>query len=204
MMQRSKVCSVVAIWLMAIVTALMGVSCGGGTNTNTPLANNGVTQTPTPDPCASITDTEIVNNIYSELAKVAELRTQLPTIDVTAKTRAVTLFGWVLTDAELKQVVEIAKNSKCVTSVNADSFYVAADVPSNSPLKPAPGGGCAVNYIRCGDICIPSGTGCGLEKAQSTSSSKISTNANMSTNSTSNSRSNSNTAANSNTNSKKY
>lgn len=198
MMRRSNLGSVAALWLLAIVTAIVSVSCTG-TNTNTKDTN---TKSPTPDPCVSITEKEIVDNIYSELAKVPELRTQLGTINVVAKARAVTLWGWVDTDAERTQVIDIAKNSKCVTSVSEDNFYVEANLGANNPLRPIPGGGCVPNYIRCGDICIPVGTGCGLEKQAA--SKETGTNTNASTNSNSTSSSNSNTGANSNTNTKKY
>jgi len=195
MMNRSKSASIAALWLIAIVTALLGLSCGG-TETN---SNNSNIGSPTPDPCTTITDQEIVNNIYAELAKVTELRTQLDTINVVVKARVVSLWGWVLTNDQRTQVIDIVGKSKCVTPpVNADNFYYEGSLGTGNPIKPAPGGGCVPNYMRCGDICIPAGTGCGLEK-QFTSGPSAGTNpnsnvtANMNTNTNSNTKTNSNT-----------
>jgi hypothetical protein len=195
MMNRSKSALLAALWLIAIVTAMVGVSCTG-TNTNT---SNTKSPTPTPDPCSTITDKEIVNNIYSELALVPELRTQLLKINIDVKTRVVTLWGWVLTNEQRTQVIDIAGRSKCVTPpVNADNFYYEGSLGSGNPIKPAPGGGCAPNYMRCGDICIPAGTGCGLEK-QLTSGPAAMTKANANTAASMNTKADTNTKTNSNT-----
>jgi hypothetical protein len=195
MKRRSYSFSIAALWLFAVVIAIAGVSCRG-TSTNTNNANG---PSPTPDPCTSITDKDIVENIYSELAKVTELRTQLGTIDVVANNRAVTLWGWVLTEPQRTQVMDIAQKSPCVTSVNGDNFYYEANLGEKNPLRPIPGGGCAPNYIRCGDICIPSGTGCGLEKNQTSSALTNTANSNAVSNKNSNANTNSNTATKSNT-----
>jgi hypothetical protein len=202
MMNRSKSASLAALWLIAIVTAMVGVSCTS-MSTNTSNANGG---SPTPDPCTTITDKEIMDNIYADLAKDSGLRTQLKSIDVVVKARTVSLWGWVLTDPQRTQVIDIASRSKCVTPpVTADNFYVEGSIGSGNPVRPNPTGGCVPNYMRCGDICVPVGTGCGLEKTlvcgeTAASPTNSNTATNMNTKTMTNANTNSNTGySNSNT-----
>ena len=187
-----------ALCLVAILVALGSISCAGpGSNTQT---NTSATKSPAPDPCSAVTDAQIIDVIYGRIIrKSAELAAQVRQINVTSKDRHVTLIGWVGTEDEKAQVIEIATKTECVIDVNSSNFHGQAD----NPTRPQ-SGTCTGDTVKCGDICIPSPPGgCSLSAltapagatatAQSNSNANTRVNANTNTTTTVNS-SNTNTA----------
>jgi hypothetical protein len=144
-----------------------------------------------------MTDAQIVDAIYGRIVRASpELSAQIRQINVVAAKGVITLTGWVGTEAQKAQVIELATKSECVKSVDSSNFYGQPD----NPTRPSPAGSCSGNTVKCGDICIPSPPGgCSLSAPVApvdSSATPSNADANTRTNTNSNSV---NTASNTNT-----
>lgn len=151
MKHRPFLSSFTAFCFLVILSGLGSLACGGAANNGSGTNGNttGLRPTPTVDACASKTDKEIVIAIYTEIDSDPVLKKQHQKIDVLSTNRAVVLWGWVDDKAQHDKVVNIAKNTACVLSVDAANFY---DNPNN-PTRPSAGGGCNPPLKKCGEIC---------------------------------------------------
>ena len=195
MARRSPFTSLAALCLTAICVGLGSFSCAAP-ETNTQMANTQATRSPAPDPCSSVTDEQIVDAIYGKLVRASpELSAQIRQIDVLSEKAAVTLIGWVGTDAQKAQVIDIATKTNCVKSVDSSNFHGQAD----NPTRPS-AGSCSGNTVKCGDICIPSPPGgCSLTTPVAPVDPNSTTPSNSNANTAANTNSNSNTGVNTNT-----
>ncbi|CAN5364744.1 hypothetical protein BH10ACI3_BH10ACI3_04200 [soil metagenome] len=161
MLERSNRSSLIAFGLLIVISGL-GFACGGAGTNNAPTTNTPTVKassTTTPDPCTGTTDGDIEKVIYNAYANDPLLKTQKGHIDVVSKSREVKLLGWGNDQASYDQAIAIAKGTACVAAVDPTGFRNAPP-PVGSPEYPKPSGGCATDYVRCGDFCIPKNSGC--------------------------------------------
>ena len=109
--------------------------------------------------CDTVTDAQIVADIYARIKADNNLKPQISHINVVSINRAVKLQGWADSKKDFDKVVGFAMTTNCVTLVNVNLFEEAPPSP-NSPLRSA--SGCASGTKPCGDVCIPSGDICGI------------------------------------------
>lgn len=151
MARKTPFTSLVALCLIGLCVGLGSFSCAAP-GSNTQIANTQATRSPAPDPCSSMTDSQMVDAIYGKIVRAApELAAQVRQINVVASKGAITLTGWVGTEDQKTQVIEIATKTDCVKSVDSSNFY---GLPNN-PTRPTSTGSCSGNTVKCGDICIP-------------------------------------------------
>ena len=152
MNNRQSLRSLVALYLIAILSCLGSLSCGGGASNNGSATNTTAVaaKSPTPDPSATKTDKDITTAIYKEIDNDPDLQRQRKQINVISDKHAVTLWGWVENMTQHDKVVEIAKKTACVVSVDDSNFFDKQDNPTRLPP-----GGCRPPFVRCLDICQP-------------------------------------------------
>lgn len=109
--------------------------------------------------CDTVTDAQIVAEVYSRIKADKGLASQVGHINVVSINRAVKLQGWADTLRDYEKVVDIVHETRCVRLVNVNLF---------EPQPPPPGGlmrggaSCSTGLKRCGDICIPDGDVCSI------------------------------------------
>lgn len=135
------------------------------------LASIDASQRPAFAQCETVTDEEIVKQIYSKIAANKSLSAQKEHINVASTNRVVKLTGWTDSKGDYDDLIDIVKSVKCVVMINTQLFDEVPP-PANSPLRPLPEGGCAPGTVSCGDICIPEGDKCGLRTVQIQTQSK--------------------------------
>ena len=196
MARKTPFTSLAALCLTAICVGLGSFSCAAP-ETNTHMANTQATRSPAPGPCDSMNDPQIVDAIYGRIVRASpELAAQIRKINVVSEKAAVTLMGWVATEDQMSQVIDIATKTACVKSVDRSNFYGSED----NPTRPSPTGSCSGNTVKCGDICIPSPPGgCSLSAPIAPVDRNSSTPSNSNANTPANTNSNSNTVVNTNT-----
>lgn len=141
---------------LAVVSLLS--SCGPQPGNNANNTNKAAVASPSPDPCASTSDKQIWQAIYTEIAKDTKLAPQIQHLNILSKQRVVSFTGWADTKAEKDAIVNIAKGTACVLSVVPDGL-ADAKPSGNSPEVPKPGG-CATGYKPCREFCIPEADAC--------------------------------------------
>jgi hypothetical protein len=105
--------------------------------------------------CDSVTDQQIVTEIYSRINADKGLASQVSHINVISIYKVVKLQGWVTSQRDFDKVVEIASSTDCVRMINSIWFRPAA--PDKERI-----GGCSSGMKACGDICIPEGDACNI------------------------------------------
>ncbi len=97
--------------------------------------------------CSQTTDEELVKAIREKLAAIPDFKKQMRHINVSVKTRVVTLEGWISGKGAVAQAAKIASTTKCVRRVI-------------NKLKPNGGGSCGPGQKPCGDTCIDKEAAC--------------------------------------------
>ena len=113
----------------------------------------------------SKTPEQIVESVYEAMANNKDLADQVSHINIQytnydEKVGAIKIQGWVNTEKDYNEVLEIASETSCVNRVNPNEFTF----PAPSQLKQA----CDPPATKaCGDICIPSNDTCNIGKGRS-------------------------------------
>lgn len=131
------------------------------------LASIDASQRPAFAQCETVTDEEIVKEIYSKISTNKSLAPQKEHINVSSTNRVVKLVGWTDAKSDYDSLMKIVSSIKCVVMINTQLFEEVPP-PANSPLRPSDGN-CAPGMKLCGDICIPDGDKCGLGSMESKS-----------------------------------
>lgn len=113
--------------------------------------------------CDTVTDQQMVKDIYARVNANRSLATQISHFNVTVLYQVVKLQGWTDTQKDFDKLVEIASATACARIINKNLLL---------PTPPAQGdalrssGGCASGTKACGDICIPEGDACNTTTAK--------------------------------------
>ena len=124
------------------------------------FASFDASQRPVFGQCETVTDEEIVKQIYDKIAANKSLAAQKERINVASINRVVKLAGWTNTKGDYEDLIDIVKSIRCVVMINTQ-YFEEVPPPANSPLRQSDGG-CGPGFKPCGDICIPEGDKCGL------------------------------------------
>lgn len=109
--------------------------------------------------CDTVTDEQLVADIYAKIKADKGLASQISHINVAAINRAVKLQGWANSKNDYDKVVQIVTDTNCVRVINVNLFEEAPP-PTGSSLRST--GGCAPGTKPCGDVCIPEGDSCNI------------------------------------------
>lgn len=117
--------------------------------------------------CANLTDAQVVADVYAKIAEDKGLASQVSHINVVplVALSTVKLHGWTNNQSDYDKVRNIATSSNCF-KVNVNDFEPAPP-PEGDRMRAAPGGGCALGYKQCGDLCIPEGDACNIGGSRS-------------------------------------
>lgn len=111
--------------------------------------------------CESVTDAQLVEEIYTKFKAHGDLAKQLSHINVISINRVIKLQGWTDSKGDYKDAFNIVASTKCVVMINVQLFRDSPPAEGDS-LKPG-AGGCHTGTKPCGDICIPEGDTCNIE-----------------------------------------
>jgi len=109
--------------------------------------------------CDSVTDAQMVSDIYGRIKADKVLAPQVSHINVTVTNGVIKLQGWADTKKDFDKVISFASNETCARMINQNSFYDAPPAEGDS-LRAS--GGCTSGTKACGDVCIPSGDTCNI------------------------------------------
>lgn len=102
-------------------------------------------------PCAATTDAQLVSTIQEKIKADHRFDDQWPHINVSVRKRIVTLRGWVKGSEQYRDLIRLARTTRCVRRV--DSSHLRS-FRSNA--------GCMPGQKQCGDICIDRTETCNL------------------------------------------
>lgn len=139
MIKASTIPSWISLYFLGVIVLL------------TATASDGVAQN-----CETMTDTQIVAEVYSRIKADSKLAPQVPHINVVSINAAVKLQGWVNNQKDFDKVVDIVVAVRCVRVINVNLFE------PNPPENLDRTGGCTSGTKACGDICIPVGDVCAI------------------------------------------
>ena len=108
--------------------------------------------------CETVTDAQIVADIYAKIKADKILAPQIKHINVVSVSKVVKFVGWADSLKDHDKVRGFA-NTECVRMVNINDFAEMAP-PADSSLRSS--NGCTSGTKPCGDICIPDGDSCNL------------------------------------------
>lgn len=111
--------------------------------------------------CESVTDAQLVEEIYTKFKAHGDLAKQLSHINVISINRVIKLQGWTDSKGDYKDAFNIVASTKCVVMINVQLFRDSPPAEGDS-LKPG-AAGCHTGTKPCGDICIPEGDTCNIE-----------------------------------------
>lgn len=110
--------------------------------------------------CESVTDAQLVEEIYAKFKAHGDLAGQLSHINVISINRVIKLQGWTDSKGDYKDAFNIVVSTKCVVMINVQLFRDSPPAEGDSLKSGA--GGCQAGTKPCGDICIPEGDTCNI------------------------------------------
>lgn len=128
------------------------------------LATVDAAQRPVSAQCETVTDEQLVQEVYTRLKAEKSIAPQLSHINVISVNRVVKLQGWTDDKSDHQLVLRIVAGIKCVVMINTQLFEEAPPAES-SPLRPD-GGSCGPGTKPCGDVCIPEADSCNISPGQ--------------------------------------
>ena len=99
--------------------------------------------------CTKTTDADLVKSVSKKI--YGKYKKQKQRINVHVENGEVTIEGWVVAEADIAKITEIAQKIKCVKKVTNN-------------LVVGKTGGCGAGQKQCGEICIPNNQTCNISK----------------------------------------
>lgn len=127
------------------------------------LMLNANLQTVSAQSCDTVTDQQMVKDIYARIIANKSLEPQISHINVTVLYKVVKLQGWTNTQKDFDKVVDIASTTNCARIINKN-LLLPTPPPDGDAVRSS--GGCASGTRPCGDICIPEGDSCNSTTAK--------------------------------------
>ncbi len=109
--------------------------------------------------CGSVTDAQILADVYAGIKADTGLAQQASHVNVVVTNSVVKFYGWADSQKDQEDIVDIAMNMKCVRMVNANKLQETPP-PAGDALRSV--NGCSSGTKPCGDVCIPDGDSCNI------------------------------------------